>query len=187
MNICVCVVIAHISLSLFTAVLSHIVFLFVIDSVVDMLWEHRACHLLRQDFFPLSSFYSFFLPSHPDFSSRPLGMQTRCSWWFLLWAEVFCDFWFWLSAASDEGAAIPPEAWQPCLGMMRATICREDWHFSVILIDTQTPDVLFIFSNLALLFSPLILPVLFAPRPPLFSVKYTFKHEICLIRCEVSQ
>lgn len=173
MNICVCVVISLISLSLFTDVLSHIVFFFVIHSVVDMLWEHTTCHLLRQAFFPLSSFYLFFLPSHPHFSSRPLGMQTRRSWWFLLWAEVFCDFWFWLSAASDEGAAILPEAWQPCLGMMRATKCREDWHFSVILLDTQTPDVLFIFSNLALLFSPLILPVLFAPRPPsIFSKIY---------------
>lgn len=47
MHVSVC---CHLSVLLFTDVLSRIVFWFVIHSVVDMLWEHTAHHLQRQVF-----------------------------------------------------------------------------------------------------------------------------------------
>lgn len=60
---------------------SQMYFLFSLSfKVVDMLWEHTAHHLLRQAFFPPSSFSSFFLLSRRHSSLGPLGMQTRGSW-----------------------------------------------------------------------------------------------------------
>lgn len=47
-------------------------------------------------------------PPYPHSLSGPVGMQTRCSWWFLLWAELrysviydwaFSSFW-WTSSHS---------------------------------------------------------------------------------------
>lgn len=85
MYICVFAVTSLVSVSFFTDVLFHRVV--VVHSVVDMLREHTARH------FPPSSLSSS--------SPTPRRGHSVCRqaldgffFFFLLWAEVFCDVWF---------------------------------------------------------------------------------------------
>lgn len=72
--------------------------------------------------------------------------------------------------------------------MMRATKWRDGRHFfSVIISNIPTPDIPFISRNIVLIFSTLILHVLLRRSLLLFSIIYTFKHELCQIHWEVSQ
>lgn len=68
-----------------------VLFLFVIHSVVDMLWDYTARHLLRQPFLcQASSLYS----SSP-IATPPQGHSVcRQDNFDGFWAEVFCDSWF---------------------------------------------------------------------------------------------
>lgn len=109
-------------------------------------------------------------------------MQTRCSWWLSLWAEVLCDIWFgFFTAASGRRSHRHYRffPWRPgchVRAQMPTFFChslrhpnaRRPFHlrqpcFIILCADSHTLRLFF------------------------FLVIYTFKHEICLIHCEVSQ
>lgn len=99
--------------------------------------------------------------------------------WGILW------FMIGLSAASDEQAGILPEA---MLGYDESHKMQIAFFFFLSFSQTpKTPDILFISGNLTVSFSPLVFPCLCPHTLPLFSIIYTFKHEIWLIHCEGSQ
>lgn len=103
MHICVFAVICLISVSFFSQMYFLIaVFFFVSHSVVDMLWENTARHLLRQAFLRQASH-----PPSPSPIVTPRRGHSVCRQdaldgfccelsWGILW------FMIWLSAASDE-------------------------------------------------------------------------------------
>ena len=169
MRICVFVVISLISLSLFTDVLSR--------RTVPLCQSLCCGHAVRaystsfsETGFPPSSSHFSFLSSSPAAATPPWGRSVcrrdaldgffAVSWgilWFLIQ----------LSSSIRRGSRHSPRSLTAMLGSDESHK-MQDQHFSVILSNAQTPDILFISSNLALLFSPLILPFLFPPTPSFY-------------------
>lgn len=120
--------------------------------------------------FPPSSLSSSFPLSHRHSSSGPLGMQTRCSWWFLLWAELRYSVIYDLAFSSFRRTKPDSHAqkwWEPQNAEKIAIFFRS---FSQT---TKTPDI---FSSPATLlcyslhwFFPFSVP----HTLPLFSIIYT--------------
>lgn len=184
MHICVFAVICLISVSFFsTDVLSHCG-VFLCQSLCCGHAVREYSTSFTETGFPPSSLSSSFPLSHRHSSSGPLGMQTRCSWWFLLWAELRYSVIYDLAFSSFSRTKPDSHArkwWEPQNAEKIAIFFRS---FS------QTPKTPDIFSSPATLlcyslhwFFPFSVP----HTLPLFSIIYTFKHEICLIHCEGSQ
>lgn len=135
--------------------------------------EHR---LLRQAFVPLSDdSFSFPIYWATQYAHESL-LKVFSFFLSCLWAHALCDFWF---GSRHLQTKQPPFSLKPDNHVKmwcKLQKCKADWHFSVITADTQTVDILFISRNLALLCSSLTPPDGFT----LFSIIYTFKHEISL-------